>query len=71
MYVEVNTCKMCVGKNYKANMKNMPGKMMSNNRAECPWEIDMSVYKKCMWRCDLPSHFKNLLILCYVFTKQM
>ena len=32
------------GKKYQANMKNVSGKTMSNNCAECAWEIDLSIY---------------------------
>ena len=49
-------------KNDQANMKNVSGKMMSNNCAECA-----SIYTECVWENDLACYFKNLLMLCYVF----
>ena len=55
---------MCVGKNDQANMKNMSRKTMSNNCAECAWEIDMSIYTEYVWGNDLACCFKNCL--CYV-----
>ena len=62
MFVEVNTCK-----NDQANMKNVSVKTVSNNLAECAWEIDGSIYTECVWENDLACYFKNLLMLCYVF----
>ena len=49
-------------KNDQANMKNVSGKMMSNNCAEC-----VSIYTECVWENDLACYFKNLLMSCYVF----
>ena len=54
-------------KNDQANMKNVPGKTMLNNCAECAWEIDVSTYTECIWEYDLACYFKNLFMLCYVF----
>ena len=48
-------------------MKNVSGKTMSNNCAECGWETDLSIYTECAWEKDLACYFKNLLMLCYVF----
>ena len=39
---------------------------MSNNCAECFWEIDVSIYAECVWENDLACYFKTLLMLCYV-----
>ena len=48
-------------------MKNVSGKTMSNNCAECGWETDVSIYTERAWEKDLACYFKNLLMLCYVF----
>ena len=53
--------------NDQANMKNVSGKTMSNNCAECVWEIEVSIYREYMWQNDLACYFKNLLMLNYVF----
>ena len=58
---------MCVEKNDQANMINVFGRTMSNNCAECAWEIDVSIYTECVWENDLPCYFKNLLML-YFYT---
>ena len=42
-------------------MKNVSGKTMSNDYAECTWEIDVSIYTECTWENDLACYFKNLL----------
>ena len=49
-------------------MKNVSGKTVSNNCAECAWEIGVLIYTKYVWENDLACYFKNLLMLCYVFT---
>ena len=33
-------------------MKNVSGKTMSKNCAECAWEIDVSIYAECVWEND-------------------
>ena len=60
---------MCVGKNAQTNMKNVSGKTMSNNCAECAWETDVSVYTECVWENDLACYFKNLLMLHNIHNK--
>ena len=46
-------------------MKNVSGKTMSNNCAECAWKIDMSIYTESVGENYLACYFKNLLMLCF------
>ena len=52
-------------KNDQATMKNVSGKTMLNNYAECAWETDVSVYTECVWENNLVCYFKSLLMLCF------
>ena len=38
---------------------------MSNNCAECAWEIDVSIYTECVWENDLTCYFKNVMVCFY------
>ena len=63
MYVEENTCIMCVGEKLLSQYE----ECVWENNAECAWEIDLSIFTECVWENDVACYFKNLLMLCYIF----